>query len=143
MTDLVKKADLPTDVQGEELAQVWVDAANGIVERVAPCLASDDPAPSVGMLAEAKLILIGMISRWAKAGAGGVSSEYQQAGPYGQTLTLDTSVKTGYNPWPSEIQRLQDICKDSQSGRAFSVDTLPHGHRRGHWASTTEWVPLP
>lgn len=121
MADLVKKTDLPASVQAEELVQAWLDGANATAARVAPCLVSDDPAPTSAMLSEAKLVLIGMVSRWAEAGAGALQS--QTAGPFGQTI--DTRVKTGFNPWPSEVVRLQQICADGKTPRAFVVDMFP------------------
>ena len=134
MAAILVKTDLPTSVQAEELVDTWVAGANATAARVAPCLVSSDPAPTSEMLAEAKLVLIGMVSRWSEAGAGALAS--QTAGPFGQTV--DTRVKTGYNPWPSEVERLQAICK-SGSASAFSVDTAPHGGRWREWASTTDW----
>lgn len=120
MAQIIIKEDLPSSVQAKELVDAMVAGANATAARVAPCLVSTDPAPTDDQLAEAKLVLIGMVSRWADAGSGALAS--QTAGPFGQTL--DTRQKTGYNPWPSEIQRLQGICSTGASG-AFSVDTAP------------------
>ena len=137
MAPIVAKTDLPSAVQSEELVQAWLDAANALAARVAPCLVSTDPAPSVGQLAEAKLVLIGMIVRWKDAGAGALAS--QTAGPFGQTL--DTRVKTGYNPWPSEVERLQAICA-SGAGRAFEINTIPDMNAFWReWDSSTTWHP--
>lgn len=79
--------------------------------------------PTSDQLAEARLVLLGAVKRWAEAGAGAVQS--QTAGPYG--MTVDTRQRTGFNLWPSEIESLQDICavSDDNSGKAFSVDTAP------------------
>ena len=38
-------------------------------------------------------------------------------------MTVDTRQRTGYNLWPTEITRLQDICKAAGTGKAFAVDT--------------------
>ena len=110
--------DLPAKVQAHELVLSMVDGANATAGRVAPCLTSTDPAPSADQLAEAKLVLIGMVQRWSEAGSGAFSQE--SAGVFSQSV--DTRSRTGMNPWPSEIQRLQEICDAGKSG-AFSVDT--------------------
>lgn len=78
-------------------------------------------APSADQLAEARLTLLGAVKRWAEAGAG--AFQQQSAGPFG--ITVDTRQRTGYNLWPSEIERLQDICADGGGKKAFSVDTAP------------------
>jgi len=79
-------------------------------------------APTSDGLAEAKLVLLGAVKRWAEAGAGAIQS--QTAGPY--NMTLDTRQRTGFNLWPSEITDLQAICATSPTGRlAFSIDTAP------------------
>lgn len=80
--------------------------------------------PVPDQLAEAKLLLIGAVTRWAEAGSGAI--QQQTAGPFG--MTVDTRQKSsGYRLWPSEIEGLQDICSstDDESGKAFSVDTAP------------------
>ena len=102
------------------MATTWVNGANARASRVAPCLASADPAPTPDQLAEAKLILIGAVLRWSQAGSGAVQSH--TAGPYG--MTLDTRQRSGFNLWPSEITQLQDICKNGSEGKAFAVDTV-------------------
>lgn len=80
-------------------------------------------APIGDQLAEAKLVLLGAVKRWAEAGSGAIQS--QNAGPFG--MTLDTRQRTGFNLWPSEINALQDVCKlaDPESGKAYSIDTAP------------------
>jgi hypothetical protein len=77
--------------------------------------------PTAGIVAEAKLILIGAVKRWAEASSGALSS--QQAGPFAQVL--DTRQRTGFNLWPSEIEALQDICATATTSGAFSLDTAP------------------
>lgn len=125
MADIITVTDLPAAVQASELVDAMVAGANAKASRVAPCLASTEPEPTPDQLAEAKLVLIGAVKRWAEAGAG--SLQAQQVGPFG--LTVDTRQKTGYNLWPSEIESLQSICKAAgEGGRlAFSIDTAPTG----------------
>lgn len=78
-------------------------------------------APTLGGLAEAKLVLLGAVKRWIESGAGAFQS--QQAGPFG--VTVDTRQRTGFNLWPSEIESLQDICATTATSGAFSIDTAP------------------
>jgi hypothetical protein len=77
-------------------------------------------SPTADQLAEARLVLIGAVKRWAEAGAGALQSE--TVGPFSRTI--DTRRNTGYRLWPSEIEQLQAICQQSTSS-AFSVDTAP------------------
>lgn len=135
MAEIIKVTDLPASIQTAELVDAMVAGANSRASRVAPCLAWDGsdptmPAPTTDQLAEAKLVLIGAVKRWAEAGAG--SLQQQTAGPFG--MTVDTRQKSsGYNLWPSEIEQLQEICSSGPTGReAFSLDAVPTSGLAGH-----------
>lgn len=121
MAEIIKVEDLPAALQSADLIGVMVAGANASASRVAPCLASDDPAPTADQLAEAKLILLGAVKRWAEAGSGAVSQ--QTAGPFG--MMIDTRQKSsGFRLWPTEITDLQAICVDPAGKKAaFAVDT--------------------
>ncbi len=129
MAAIIDVSDLPSAIQANELVGTMVDGANAKASRVAPCLTWNDedaehPAPSTDQIAEAKLVLIGAIRRWAETSSGALSQ--QGAGPF--SMTVDTRQRTGYNLWPSEIEGLQEICRASGSGgtgRAFEIDTMP------------------
>lgn len=117
---IINEDDLPGDVRLNPQVSLWVNGANAQATRVAPCLADDaDPTASDAQFAEARLVLVGAVSRWAEAGTGAFSTV--TTGPFG--VTTDTRQKGGYRLWPSEIEQLQDICGGSTSG-AFSVDTV-------------------
>jgi hypothetical protein len=123
VTDIIQVTDLPTAVQSAEMVDDMVAGANAKASRVAPCLTWDGsetgkPAPTADQLAEAKLVLLGAVKRWAEAGAGAFQS--QTAGPFG--VTVDTRQRSGFNLWPSEIEDLQDICGSSARPRAGHVD---------------------
>lgn len=120
MAEIIASGDLPADVASKAMAATWIAGANARASRVAPCLASTDPAPTDDQLAEAKLILIGAVIRWSQAGTGAFQT--QTAGPYG--VTLDTRQRVGFNLWPSEISQLQDICKNGAESQAYAVDTV-------------------
>ena len=128
MAVFISKTDLPAGIQSMELVDAMVAGANAKASRVAPCLvvALNDTSPSdeqSDALDEARLILVGVVKRWADAGSGALQE--QHAGPFGQTI--DTRQRTGYNLWPSEISDLQAICKslsaETTSRQAFSIDT--------------------
>lgn len=136
--EIITVDDLPTAIQSAELVDAMIAGANAKASRVAPCLTwdgtvTDQPVPTGDQLAEAKLVLIGAVKRWAEAGSGALSA--QTAGPFG--VTVDTRQRTGFNLWPSEITGLQDICKTTGStGReAFSIDTAPAMSSHLPWCS--------
>lgn len=137
MAEIITIGDLPAALQSADMVETMVAGANAKASRVAPCLTwdgtvSDEPAPSADQLAEAKLVLIGAVKRWAEAGSGALSS--QQAGPFG--VTVDTRQRTGFNLWPSEITDLQAICSGGSVGReAFSLDTAPACSSHLPWCS--------
>lgn len=121
---IITVEDLPDSVTGSidpALLQTLVDGANAKAGRVAPCLVDDDPPPSEAQLAEARLILIGAVTRWSQTGSG--AYQQQTAGPF--SVSIDTRQRGGYNLWPSEIEELQDICSEGKGGKAFAVDTVP------------------
>lgn len=123
MAEIITSADLPDDVASNAMSQIWVDGANARASRVAPCLAAEDTPPTDDQLAEAKLVLIGAVTRWAQAGAGAFQA--QTVGAFG--VTVDTRQRGGYNLWPSEITQLEDICKNGAESSAYSFDTVPCG----------------
>lgn len=129
---IIDVTDLPTALQSAEMVQLMVDGANARAARVAPCLVALDPVPTADQLAEARLVLVGAVKRWAETGAGALAS--QTAGPFGQTI--DTRQRTGFALWPSEINALQDICTTTDtSASAFSI--TPSGSTGNHmpWCS--------
>lgn len=123
MAQILTETDVPASVKAQLGAEfnLALVGLNATASRVAPCLASTAPAPTSDQLDEAKLVLLGAIKRWAEAGAGSI--QQQTAGPF--SMTVDTRQRGGYKLWPSEITQLQDICKDANAGKAFSIDTTP------------------
>lgn len=141
---LIEVIDLPQSVRDafelEELQGI-IAGLNAKAERVAPCLTAVDSVPTQGQLAEAKLILLGTLKRWAEAGAGALTQRTQTAGPFNQSESYDTRQRTGYNLWPSEIADLQAICASgSDSSSAFTVDTAPGSAVIGNHSVTCNLV---
>ena len=130
MAVIITVEDLPVSVQSAELVDTLVAGANAKASRVAPCLSSTDPEPTADQLAEAVLILVGAVKRWAESGSGAL--QQQTAGPFSQTL--DTRQRPGFNLWPSEIEQLQAICATEKAG-AFSIDTAPESSIHLAWCS--------
>lgn len=138
MAEIIYVTDLPTALQSVEMVGDMVAGANAKASRVAPCLTYDgtvtgQSAPTADMLAEAKLVLLGAVKRWAEAGSGALQS--QNAGIFG--MTVDTRQRGGFNLWPSEITDLQAICAGAPVGReAFSLDTAGTvGITHAEWCS--------
>jgi len=122
VVEIISQENIPETVQtaaGERLA-LMIAGANAKATRVAPCLAgTGDAEPTVEQIDEARLVLLGAITRWTETGAG--AYQQQTAGPF--SVTTDTRQRIGYNLWPSEIADLQAICKGGKSG-IFAVDTV-------------------
>src|SRR5688500_5290100 len=116
---IILTSDIPAKVSAQvepaDLA-VMVAGANSRAVRVAPCLAT----PTADQLAEAKLILIGAVSRWARAGEGAHTQMVAQV----YSVTTDTRQTGGFHFWPTEITNLQDLCSGNER-EAFSIDTVP------------------
>jgi hypothetical protein len=118
--DQVKLADL-------QFVEVTVAGTSGTVAPTAPAVLGGTVtdgtvtwkriSPIESQFAEAKLVLIGAVRRWAESGAGAVQS-------YTVGAVSETLDNRGYRLWPSEIEQLQAICQNATSG-AFSVDTAP------------------
>ena len=139
MAAIVSLGDVPATVRSSELIGVLLTGANAKAARVAPCLVDTVTPPTAEQIAEAKLVLIGAITRWAQAGSGAV--QQQSAGPF--SVTVDTRTgSTGYNLWPSEIRQLQDICGGGKESAAFSIDTTPSA-TRGQVIEPDTWVADP
>lgn len=133
MAEIITVTDLPTALQSVELVDAMVAGANAKASRVAPCLAgTGESAPTADQLAEAKLVLLGAVKRWAEAGSG--SFTQQTAGPF--SVSTDTRQRAGFNLWPSEITELQRICAEGSVGRqAFSIETAPTSTAHLPWCS--------
>ena len=101
----------------EEKAQLMIDDALALAALVAPCILED----TFTHAAAAKAILRGAILRWNESGTG--ASVQQSAGPFSQTM--DTRQQRRSMFWPTEIEQLQELCKQGGSSGAFALDTLP------------------
>jgi hypothetical protein len=122
VVDIITADDLPQSVRDRTDAAVlatMVAGANARASRVAPCLAATEPPATADQIAEAKLVLIGAVQRWADAGGG--AFQQQTAGPF--SVAYDTRQRSGFNLWPSEIEDLQAICAgDTATRKAFMID---------------------
>lgn len=108
----------PLDFPGIEDAETLIDDAEALAILSAPCIENPELAPMKRKAVVA--ILRGTIMRWNDAG-NGVASQ-QSAGPFSMTVTPQVRRNSF---WPSEITDLQKVCKGADSGKAYSVDTMP------------------
>lgn len=93
--------------------------ATALAMLAAPCLGDVDNVLTAAQQAAVKAILRGAILRWNDSGTGALQA--QTAGPFSQTYDTRQTRRSLF--WPSEIEQLQSICKGSDSGSAFSIDT--------------------
>lgn len=110
--DLAPFAEIPL-----AKAEAMIADAQAMALAVAPCIAD------VGFehIDAAKAILRAAILRWNAADTGAVAT--QTAGPF--SVQLDTTTRRGGLFWPSEIEQLQRLCRDSSDdGKAWSYDTV-------------------
>ena len=122
MAEIITVDDVPQHVvdqiDDDDLLELMVAGLNARASRVAPCL---DGTPTVNQLAEAKVVLLGALSRWGEQGSGAWTQ--QTAGPF--SVTADTRSRGGFNLWPTEISTLEEICSMGAARQAFTVDTAP------------------
>lgn len=103
-------------------ADAMIADALAMAARVAPCIAES----TFTYEAAAKAILRGAILRWHDAGTGAVTQ--QGAGPF--QMSVDNRQQRRGMFWPSEIQQLQELCRDGDpTGQAFTIDTTPVASR--------------
>jgi hypothetical protein len=127
VSSIITPADIkvlaPNISDGE--AAAMIEDATAQASLVAPCL-GDEAALTSSQRNQYKSLLRSTIVRWHEAGVGGIVSASQTIGPMSQSETYDSSSRRKGLFWPSEIELLQMICR--QSRRAGTVDTTPNIH---------------
>ena len=118
-------------------ATLMIDDALALAARVAPCILED----TFEHEAAARAILRAAILRWNDSGSGAYQS--QQAGPFG--MQLDTRQQRRSMFWPSEIEALQELCRDGDpTTQAFTIDSTPAAAQGdGYWSAPDVWTPIP
>lgn len=109
--DLQPFAEIPT-----AKATAMIADALAMAKLVAPCISEEDFEHADA----AKAVIRGAILRWHEAGQGGVAS--QTALGFGQSY--DNRMPRRAMFWPSEIDQLQKMCRDTNSSGAWSYDTI-------------------
>lgn len=123
---IITPADLtPFATIATPKAIAMIEDAMADASRVAPCI--NDFDLSVEKAAQFKSVLRAALLRWNDSGSGAFQT--QAAGPF--SVGVDTRQQRRGMFWPSEIEALQDICRDDVSLGAFSIDTAP-GCSSGH-----------
>lgn len=117
-------------------AEAMIDDALALAARVAPCITD----PTFEHESAARAILRGAILRWNESGTGALST--QQAGPF--AMGIDTRQQRRAMFWPSEIDALQELCRDGDpSTQAFTIDSTPAAAQGdGHWSAPDVWTPI-
>ncbi|MBF6291807.1 hypothetical protein IU454_08010 [Nocardia farcinica] len=98
-------------------AEAMIEDAEAMAIEAAPCITE----PSFAKQAAVKAILRAAILRWNDSGSGARTS----MSGLGYAQTIDTTNPRKSLFWPSEIEALQKLCKTSDSGGAFNIDTVP------------------
>ncbi len=112
----------------EATANLYIADVEALAAVDAPCIIEIDFPYRDAV----KAILRQAVLRWHRAGEGGVVSQQQTAGPFGQSTSYDKSAGLG-RLWPSEVRQLQALCrqwKQEQGGRRKAFTVLPRPSRR-------------
>lgn len=117
----ITPADLaPYATIAEDKAQSMITGALARAALKAPCIAKADFQHTEA----AKAVIIEAILRWNDAGTGAVTQNV--AGPFQQTV--DTTVRRRGLFTPSEIEELEEMCRETNApGKAWSYDTAGGG----------------
>lgn len=115
-TQILSVQDIPDKLKAkfdETTLQLLVDGLNGRVRRIAPCVFGD-----IDLMAEAKLIILGALTRWSASGTGMLQSG--QAGQFG--FSIDTRQGSyGFTLMPSEEERLSELCETGSGAALYTV----------------------
>lgn len=113
------------DTLDADVVDILIRDGLAMARRVAPCI----DEPEFAFVDAAVAIIRGAVLRWAESGSGGISSQQQTAGPFGQTTSFDTRQTRRSLFFPSEVKELEALCSQSKR-RAFAIDTIPARTRR-------------
>lgn len=108
-------------------ATAMIDDALAMAAVVAPCINDETFAYD----AAAKAILRGAIIRWNDSGSGALSQ--QGAGPF--QVSYDNRQPRRSLFYPSEISQLQDLCKESGTEQAYTIDTVDFSVQHAEWCA--------
>lgn len=108
------------DIESAKALQM-IDDAEALAMLAAPCLGDVARVLTEAQSAAVRAILRGAILRWNDAGSGAV----QQGAIDDFRFATDTRQPRRGMFWPTEIVQLQNICGESKSGGAFSIDQVP------------------
>jgi hypothetical protein len=123
MADVITVDDLtPFATIEADKAAAMIDDALAMARLSAPCIDDAD----FPYLNAAKAIIRTAILRWNESGAAGRTQVNDSIGPFVHAESYQQPVRRALFSAP-EIQQLQALCKSSQAGRAFEVDSTPPG----------------
>lgn len=117
LEDLRPFANIPPDRAMAMITDAEADAAI-----VAPCLSLPTFAAQPRLVAALRAVLRQAVLRWHEAGSGAV--QQTSIGPFSESV--DTRLPRRGMFWPSEIERLQELCAQlngTGSAGGYTVDT--------------------
>lgn len=106
------------DIEQAKADEMIADAL-ALATRVAPCIVE----PDFEHAAAAKAVIRRAILRWNDAGSGAVTQ--RGAGPFQETVDNRQPHRSLF--WPSEINELQDLCRENTGAKAYTVDMVGIG----------------
>lgn len=98
-------------------AQAMIEDVLAMAATVAPCILTAEFAHA----GAAKAILRRAILRWNDEGTGALTT----ASVDDASFSFDNRTQSRRLFWPSEIEQLQNLCRESATGGAFSIDQVP------------------
>lgn len=113
----VRRFVTPEEVADDTLDEMIADVV-AVARVAAPCLAGDDLSEDHARAAVA--VMRDAVLRWVDSRSGAVTSV--AAGPFAQAV--DTTVRRSGHLQPSEIARLQEICRQHSTARRRQAFTL-------------------
>jgi len=139
---IITVTDLRTISPGIDTKQAQAMIKDAIAQAIlaAPCLQHEDQLTDA-QRAQYKAILRGAIIRWDDAGSGGMVTMQDTAGPFGQTITTDSTRAHKGLFWPSEIELLRRICGTGRQNG--TIDTAPPRPAHNPWTCPGCWTPAP
>lgn len=108
----------------EDVATIFIEDIEAQAVEAAPCIVEDD----FPHRASVKSILRQAALRWHRTGGGGLTSVQASRGPFSQSTTIDTRNSGEGRLYPSEVRRIQALCrrwKHGEAGRRKAFTVLP------------------
>ena len=103
--------------------QDYIDDAWARALSIAPCIGLPSFEEDSAKVSQLVAILRAIILRWHETQSGALTGKTQMAGPYQQSIQMDSRPRRGFSLLQIETLDLQRLC--ARPGRAFSFGTVP------------------